>query len=187
MSKIPTFAFWCGLAAVLVGCERSEIGTPEPRSVSSTEVVAMAHSRGGIRQVRLESEARLTTGKFKQLTGEQTGLNFTNELRPHNMRKYLLNGAGLATGDFDNDGLVDVYAISQDGPNRLFRQTSPWQFEDITTMVGDLTGGDYKGTGAAFVDVDNDGWLDLYACNIDGPNLLFMNQGNGRFVEEAQT
>lgn len=161
--------------------------TSEPQSAASQPIIAQAVPRGVIKQVSLGGNGRVSTGKFEQLTGDQTGLNFTNELRPENMRKYLLNGAGVATGDFDNDGLVDVYAISQDGSNRLFRQTSPWQFEDVTTQVGDLTGGDYKGTGAAFVDVDNDGWLDLYACNLDGPNALFMNQGNGRFIEQAKS
>ena len=186
MSKIPTLALWCSLAIVLIGCERSDIRTSGPHNAASQQAVAQASPRGGIKQVSLGADDRLTTGNFEQLSGDQTGLIFTNELLPQNMRKYLLNGAGVATGDFDNDGLVDVYAISQDGPNRLFRQISPWQFEDITTQVGNLTGGDYKGTGAAFVDIDNDGWLDLYACNIDGPNLLFMNQGNGRFIEQAE-
>ncbi|MCP4887808.1 MAG: VCBS repeat-containing protein, partial [Planctomycetaceae bacterium] len=187
MSKLPTLILWCMVTVVFLGCERRDIRTSESRRAASQPILAQASPQGAIKRASLGGNDRASTGKFEQLTGDQTGLDFTNELRPENMRKYLLNGAGVATGDFDNDGLVDVYAISQDGSNRLFRQTSPWQFEDVTTQVGDLTGGDYRGTGAAFVDVDNDGWLDLYACNLDGPNALFMNQGNGRFIEQAKS
>ena len=187
MSKSQSQALWSILVILLSGCETKEPTPLEPQVSAPYRAKSQNVSFGGIEQERLGVDNRLSTGKFEKLTGEQTGLNFTNELQPQNMRKYLLNGSGLATGDFDNDGLVDVYAISQDGPNRLFRQVLPWQFKDVTTQVGDLTGGDYKGTGAAFIDVDNDGWLDLYACNIDGPNQLFMNQGNGSFLEEAET
>ena len=172
------FLIACACLLSAVGCHGPEEQTPPP----TTPVVI---PRGGLTFEALVPSEGAAAGQFQQLTGAETGLQFANALDAPNMRKYLLNGAGLATGDFDNDGLVDVYAISQDGPNRLYRQTSPWQFADVTTQVGDLTGGDLRGTGAAFVDVNNDGWLDLYACNIDGPNQLFMNQGNGQFQEEA--
>ncbi|MDG2221939.1 MAG: FG-GAP-like repeat-containing protein [Rubripirellula sp.] len=180
MFKVPDLVLCGALVISLSGCGIESPNAPAPQLPAS-----QIGPGGGLQQQSLESIRHLSTGKFKKLTGEATGLNFMNDLQPQNMRKYLLNGAGLATGDFDNDGLVDVYAISQDGPNRLFRQTSPWQFEDVTYRAGDLTGGDYKGTGAAFVDVNNDGWLDLYACNIDGPNQLFINQKDGVFLEEA--
>lgn len=181
MFKAPVL-FACGTFAILVsGC-----GIESPDTHAKKLPATAGASDGGIQQVSLESGSRLSTGKFAKLTGEETGLYFVNELQLKNRRKYLLNGAGLATGDFDNDGLVDVYAISQDGANRLFRQTSPWHFEDVTLTAGDLTGGIFKGTGAAFVDVNNDGWLDLYACNIDGPNQLYINQRNGGFLEEAE-
>ncbi len=122
---------------------------------------------------------------FTELSVNETGIDFANELKPEHMKKYLLNGAGLCTGDYDNDGLVDVYLISQDGPNKLFRQVKPWKFEDVTQSAGGLAGGDDSGTGATFADVNGDGFLDLYVCNIDGPNLLFMNQGDGSFQEQG--
>lgn len=124
--------------------------------------------------------------KFVELTHEITGLDFANELKPENTRKYLLNGAGLATGDFDNDGMVDLFAVSQDGANKLFRQIAPWRFKDVTESAGDLSGGQQWGTGASFADLNNDGWLDLYVCNINGPNQLFINQLDGTFVQEAE-
>jgi len=166
-------AFW-------TGCNAPKPDNPESSKPSKTP------AKGGLEQVNFPSIGDSVSGKFQSLSNAETGLEFQNELQPANMRKYLLNGAGLATGDYDNDGLVDVYAISQDGANRLFRQTEHWKFEDVTSSAGDLSGGDLRGTGAAFVDVNNDGWLDLYACNIDGPNHLFINQGDGTFVDEAE-
>ncbi|MDG2012018.1 MAG: VCBS repeat-containing protein, partial [Pirellulaceae bacterium] len=173
-----------GFLIALVGL-LSAVGCNGPDQPPIPPKTAVAIPPGGVSYQKLEPGEKASAGQFQQLSGAETGLQFANQLDAPNMRKYLLNGAGLATGDFDNDGLVDVYAISQDGPNRLYRQTSPWQFADVTTLAGDLTGGDLRGTGAAFVDVNNDGWLDLYACNIDGPNQLFINQGNGQFKEEA--
>ena len=179
--QIFLLGFVCLLFGLLgvAGCRSAE----EPVESQKTEVV---DPKGGLVFEKLPPNLDTPTGQFHLLSGVETGLEFANELAPPNMRKYLLNGAGLATGDFDNDGLVDVYAISQDGPNRLFRQTSRWKFEDVTNKAGDLSGGDLRGTGAAFVDVNNDGLLDLYACNIDGPNHLFINQGDGTFADEAK-
>lgn len=93
-------------------------------------------------------------------------------------------GTGLAAGDIDGDGLVDLYAVTKTGPNKLFRQVAPLKFEDIAESAG-VTGGDSWGTGSTFADVDNDGDLDIYVCQFDSPNLLFLNDGKGNFTESA--
>ncbi|MGI9518796.1 MAG: VCBS repeat-containing protein, partial [Pirellulaceae bacterium] len=139
---------------------------------------------GGIEVAPLNPSGSVT-GRFARLDAGETGLDFVNELLPHNLRNYLLNGAGVASGDFDNDGQVDLFAVSQDGSNRLFRQTAAWQFSDVTEAAGGLGGGDLWGTGASFADVNNDGWLDLYVGNLNGPNHLYINQQDGTFVEQA--
>ena len=162
--------------ALLAGCRGGTAETAE----RSPDVELPA---GGIAVQPLQP-GRAGDG-FTRLPAAHTGLDFVNELQPHNMRKYLLNGAGLATGDYDNDGRVDVYAVSQDGGNRLFRQTADWQFEDVTELAGDLSGGSWWGSGASFADLNNDGWLDLYVCNINGPNQLFVNLQDGTFEEQA--
>ncbi len=123
---------------------------------------------------------------FISLEPVDVGVDFSNKLLPEHEIKYLLNGAGVCTGDYDNDGLVDFYVLCQDGPNRLFRQDAPWHFQDVTTDAGNLEGGAHWGAGATFVDINNDGWLDLYVCNTDGPNMLFINDGRGRFTEQAE-
>jgi hypothetical protein len=123
--------------------------------------------------------------RFARLDPAATGLQFTNELRRENIVAYVYTGAGLAVGDYDNDGWPDVYMVSQDGPNKLFRQTAPLRFEDVTAKAGGLDGGDAWGNAASFADVDGDGDLDLYVCNLESPNLLYVNQGDGTFVERG--
>ena len=83
------------------------------------------------------------------------------------------------------DDLPDVYLVSQDGPNKLFKQVEPFRFEDVTAAAGGLDGGEAWGAGASFVDIDDDGDLDLYVCNTEAPNLLYLNRGDGTFVEAA--
>lgn len=124
--------------------------------------------------------------RFARLDSARTGLSFRNELRPENTVAYVYMGAGLTTGDYDQDGLPDLYLVSQDGRNKLFRQVAPLKFEDVTAEAGaGLDGGDAWGTAATFADVDGDADLDLYVCNLESPNLLFVNQGDGTFVEKA--
>ena len=123
--------------------------------------------------------------RFRRVPAAASGLSFRNELRPENRYTYLTNGAGMAVGDYDGDGRLDAYLISQDGANKLFRQVGPLQFEDVTVAAGGLDGGAAWGSGASFADVDGDGDLDLYVCNVEAKNLLYVNQGDGTFVEDA--
>jgi enediyne biosynthesis protein E4 len=94
-------------------------------------------------------------------------------------------GTGVAIGDFDHDGKPDVYVVSKDSRSRLFRNLGSWKFEDVTDAAGLKDDPAVWKQGAAFVDVDNDGWLDLYVCRFNAPNLFYRNLGNGQFREEA--
>jgi len=142
---------------------------------------------GGIvrQELRAATPAAAGEPRFRRVPVDESGLAFTNELRRENRYTYLTNGAGLAVGDYDGDGLLDAYLVSQDGSNKLFRQTAPLRFEDVTAAAGGVGGGDAWGTGASFADVDGDGDLDLYVCNLEANNLLYVNQGDGTFVEDA--
>ena len=122
---------------------------------------------------------------FARLSNSETGIEFTNFLKEENIRKYVYNGAGGCAGDFDGDGRPDLYLVSQDGKNKLWRQTRAWSFEDATQSAG-VDGGDHWGTGACFVDIDNDGDLDLHVANLDGGDFLYLNLGDGTFREEAE-
>ena len=140
---------------------------------------------GGIEAAPLRTASGQESPRFRLLPPSDSGLQFTNVLHQANTYQYLANGAGLAVGDYDGDGLVDAYLVSQYGPNRLFRQTAPLHFEDVTTTAGNVDGGKAWGTGATFADVDGDGDLDLYVCNQESKNLLYENQGHGTFRENA--
>ncbi|HEU5079729.1 MAG TPA: FG-GAP-like repeat-containing protein [Opitutaceae bacterium] len=94
-------------------------------------------------------------------------------------------GYGIAIGDYDNDGLPDIFVVNKTGENHLFRNLGHFKFEDVTAKTG-VGGpiGEWK-DGATFADINNDGRLDLYVCRFAAPNLLYVNQGDGTFKEEA--
>ena len=85
-----------------------------------------------------------------------------------------VNG-GICTGDFDGDGLSDFYVTSTAGGNRLYRNLGDFRFQDVTAAVG-LDDNQFWGTGATFVDIDNDGDLDIYACGYRFANRLYINE-----------
>lgn len=132
---------------------------------------------------------------FSKLSAEQTGLDFQNSLtnnKEFNIYKYrnFYNGGGVATGDVNNDGLLDVYLVANQQPNKLFLNKGNFQFEDITTKAG-VAGKGAWSTGVSMVDINADGWLDIYVCN-SGPvpgdkrkNEFFINNGNGSFTDRA--
>lgn len=102
-------------------------------------------------------------------------------------------GKGLAgcTGDYDNDGDIDVYLVGtnwsfkkRDAPNYLFRNRGNGTFEDVTQLAGVS---DFSNSKAAlFADYNNDGLLDLYVVNDGADNRLFRNNGDGTFTDVAQ-
>ncbi len=129
---------------------------------------------------------------FTILAPEQTGLTAVNHyddpaMWAQHYREFSLGaiGTGVAIGDYDGDGRPDIFVVSKTGPNHLYRNLGDFHFEDVTEKAG-VAGpvGAWK-QGAAFADVNNDGRLDLYVCRFGAPNLLYINQGDGTFKEEA--
>ena len=131
---------------------------------------------------------------FEMLAPERTGVAFQMQVPDiaENVREVVLLNAngGVATGDFDGDGLADFYVTSPKGGNRLFRNLGDFRFDDVTADVG-LQDANFWGTGATFVDIDNDGDLDIYACGYRHANRVYINQrgrGDGKlqFTEQAE-
>ncbi|CAN5480277.1 VCBS repeat-containing protein [soil metagenome] len=90
---------------------------------------------------------------------------------------------GVAVGDYDGDGHQDVFLTRSQGGSRLFRNLGDLRFEDATEAAG-LAGLDgHWSTGCSFVDIDNDGHLDLAVCGFNSPNLIFRNNRDGTFTE----
>jgi hypothetical protein len=132
---------------------------------------------------------------FQLMPSSQTGIDFNNKVvdtKDFNVFKYrnFYNGGGVAIGDVNNDGKPDIFFTSNQGKNRLYINKGNWQFEDVTDKAG--VGGIHKWhTGVTMVDINGDGWLDIYVCNSgeiagdDRANELYINQKDGTFKEEA--
>ncbi len=120
---------------------------------------------------------------FTLLPAAQTGLHFTNTLSLETAAKNhnLMQSAGVAAGDFDGDGLCDLYFCSVEGRNALYRNLGNFRFADVTAAAGAAITNLFS-TGAIFADVNGDGALDLLvSANNGGPTLL-MNDGRGHFT-----
>jgi hypothetical protein len=92
------------------------------------------------------------------------------------------HGNGVTTADIDGDGRLDIYFVTQVGANGLFRNLGGGRFEDVTVEAG-VAVADRIGVAASFADVDNDGDPDLYVTTVRGGNVLFENDGQGRFAD----
>src|SRR5687767_14192685 len=98
----------------------------------------------------------------------QTGMHFTNKLTASpefNMFHYMYfyNGAGVGAGDFNKDGLVDLFFSANQGPNKLFLNEGNLKFKDVTPQSKMVQDGGWS-TGVAVADINNDGLLDIYVC-----------------------
>jgi len=127
--------------------------------------------------------------KFLLVSATHSGIDFANNLTEtvdFNIFNYMYfyNGGGVAAGDLNNDGLVDLYFTANQLPNRLYLNKGNFQFEDITSLAG-VQGVDGWSTGVTMADVNSDGWLDIYVSYVgnyldfNGKNQLFINEGPG--------
>ncbi|SCW46890.1 VCBS repeat-containing protein [Mucilaginibacter sp. NFR10] len=134
-------------------------------------------------------------GVFKLLPANETGVTFENRnvvSDSVNVLDYLYfyNGAGIATADFNNDGLPDLYFVSNQGSNKLYLNKGGMKFEDITDRAGVAGTGNWK-TGVTVVDINGDGFKDIYVSVVSGyktfkgKNQLYINNGNLTFTESA--
>src|SRR2546425_2863227 len=132
---------------------------------------------------------------FEVVAPETSGITFTNRLflsdSAINIVNYLYyyNGGGVAAGDIDGDGLVDLYFTSNLGSNRLYRNLGNFRFEDITDRAGVADSVGWK-SGVTMADVNGDGRLDIYVSGVNylgmpGRNLLYINNGGGTFTDRA--
>ncbi|MEO8171513.1 MAG: CRTAC1 family protein [Sediminibacterium sp.] len=135
---------------------------------------------------------------FEKVASSSSGIAFSNRVDENYQKNYfdsfayVYNGAGVATGDFNNDGLIDIYFTGNEVSNKLYVNQGGMKFKDMTETAG--VGGS-KGwkNGVTLVDINNDGLLDMYVCrggyrdkDDDRKNLLYINQGNLTFKEEAK-
>ena len=126
---------------------------------------------------------------------KKTGIEFSNTVQnttDFNIFSYrnFYNGGGVAIGDINNDGLADVFFTANMGSNKLYLNKGNWRFEDISAKAGFIEKKDWS-TGVVLVDINYDGWLDIYVCNagyIEGKKpkcQLFINNQDLTFTDKA--
>lgn len=131
---------------------------------------------------------------FQPVPSSHSGIHFINKVEENdtfNVLEYMniYTGAGVAAGDINNDGLTDLYFSSNRNGGKLYLNKGDLKFEDITGKAGFIS--DRWETGVSMVDINQDGWLDIYV-NVAGSekfgnlaNLLYINNHNGTFTESA--
>jgi enediyne biosynthesis protein E4 len=124
---------------------------------------------------------------FEQIQSEDSGIKFSNRIVEKDSInildfEYVYNGAGVGIGDFNNDGLQDVFFTGNQVSNKLYLNKGEFKFEDVSEQAG--IGGNGKWcAGVVVVDINNDGWQDVYiAATVNSnpkerENLLYVNQG----------
>jgi hypothetical protein len=124
---------------------------------------------------------------FEVLNESKTNIHFSNNLKPapeFNLLKYMyyFNGAGVAAGDFNNDGRIDLFFASNQGQNSIYLNMGNMRFKDVTKEAQIPDDGSWS-TGVSVVDINNDGFLDLYICRVgkyktlNGRNQLLVCTG----------
>jgi hypothetical protein len=137
------------------------------------------------------TESRL----FQHVPPSVTGIEFINRLEESddfNIIEYLYfyNGAGVAIGDVNNDGLSDIYFTGNQQPGKLYLNKGDFRFEDVTDRAGVSGTGNWK-TGVTMADVNGDGFLDIFVCGVGnykdfrGRNQLFVNNGDLTFTDRT--
>lgn len=132
---------------------------------------------------------------FEKLSSDESNITFNNQLLDSKNISildylYYYNGGGVALGDINNDGLVDVYFTSNQGKNKLYLNKGKNKFEDISVKAGVEGQSDWN-AGTVMADVNGDGFLDIYVCAVvgingfEGKNELFINNKNNTFTESA--
>jgi hypothetical protein len=132
---------------------------------------------------------------FTKIFPEQSTIHFSNDITETDsvnitMYDYLYNGGGVGIGDFNKDGLQDIFFTGNFVDDKLYLNKGNFVFEDITEKAGITKNG--WSTGVCVFDINADGWDDIYVCRSGWfenseklKNVLYVNQKNGKFKEEA--
>ncbi len=120
---------------------------------------------------------------FKLIPSSISNVDFKNliSLSASSVYQTLLNGSGVCAGDYDGDGLVDLYFAGIENNNKLYRNLGNFKFKDVTSDLLKCEG--FKCTATGFIDINGDAKMDLVVGTISKGLLVFINQNNGQFEE----
>ena len=152
-------------------------------------VFGLCACRGGGRQTAVGSL------HFTKMDAGQTKIAFNNRIMESDslnvfVDEYIYNGAGVGVGDFNGDGLPDLFFCGSMTSSRLYINKGNWTFEDVTASAGLQT--TRWCTGVSVVDINNDGFPDIYVCASHSKdrdrrkNMLFINDGKLHFTDQAE-
>ncbi len=150
-------------------------------------------------QTQQPSKAEETHSEgFRILSPNKSGIAFYNKVKETIDKnyfnfEYIYNGGGVAVGDINNDGLEDVFFTGNEVENQLYLNEGDLKFKDISKEAK-IGGNGAWHTGVTMVDINRDGYLDIYVCKSGWPtieresrqNLLFINQQDNTFAEKAK-
>ncbi|MDB9795056.1 VCBS repeat-containing protein [Flavobacteriaceae bacterium] len=133
---------------------------------------------------------------LEDVNSNSSGIDFINKIEDSSELSildylYFYNGGGVAAGDFNNDGLEDLFFVSNTGENKLYQNRGSLKFSDITNSTGIKKISSWN-SGVSVVDINNDGWLDIYISSVvgihsfRGHNELYVNQQDGTFREASR-
>lgn len=143
-----------------------------------------------------ELREKMANEYLEEVSADKSGIHFQNIIHENDSLnilsyEYLYNGGGVASGDFNNDGLPDLIFIGNLSENKVYLNKGNFEFEDITSKTG-LQGRNDFATGVSLIDINGDGFLDIYLC-YSGPgneysrrNELFINNGDLTFTEKGK-
>ena len=132
--------------------------------------------------------------QFSKLNSNNTNIDFVNKLYETNTRNYftypyMYLGGGVAAGDFNNDGLEDLFFTGNMVPNKLYINQGDFKFKDISEEAG-IEGDDRWYSGVSLIDINKDGFLDIYIAvggeNEPNNNVLYINNQDNTFTEKAE-
>ncbi len=181
-----------GLAAVLLGANGANgqsTAAPTPNTITVPAIgltPADVDKRASGQRARSPQIGMFHDFSFSDQL-EASGIEFVHRPTLDGTSEYKMvhydHGNGIAVADVDVDGAPDLYFVSQQGSNELWRNKGDGTFEDITSRSPVLGLADRISVAASFADIDNDGDADLYVTTVNMGNMLFENRGGGRFVD----
>ncbi len=190
------------ISFLLISCN-SETKT-EAINTINTEKVSVVLPNEFIKDLERDLISEMDTENNSEtylhlISSDKTGIDFENKVveddfKNHKSYQQIYNGGGVAVGDLNNDGLPDIYFAGNSVKDKIYFNTGNFTFKDVTEESGIGKQNYGWSFGVNMVDINADGYLDIYVCKA-GPyndekflwNRLFVNNGDGTFTEDAAT